>query len=202
VGNCFSIPPQPLPLDLKPDGTPKEPFELAPWVLRNIENNTTAYLWVALGGMILGIVLYLRRKRSVSPSEVPDQPTGSELPTRVSIVAFALIVIAGLFARYNWSDFNTTSHNVAAIGMFACLAVAAIINGITDRKSHPAYARWYLVIGVMMVLAGVGILWVFKESFGGYHVLWVEGSEIALFTLYWVLQTIHHWHDPVDASAA
>lgn len=202
---CYSIPPDPLPLvTVDPTIDPPPDPQFAEWVIKNIDNNMGSFLWVMLAGVVLAAILYSADNRAwklFNRGFASGTERKTAIATEISILLFGVSIVIGLVAMRFWSEFDTTAHNIAAFGMFGALGIAAIINGIRDLGTQPILATVYLTIATLMVLAAVLILFPFKAAFDGYHVIWLEGIEIALFAAYWLAQTIDHWKDPIPIPA-
>jgi hypothetical protein len=101
----------------------------------------------------------------------------------------------GLFVL--WDDFNTRAHGIAAVLMFFFLALAVGGNA-WDRRGGPAprtYFWLYASIAAAMVIAPAIM---FPLGSGWRHmVLALEATEIALFAVFWLVQTREHWDETV-----
>jgi hypothetical protein len=115
-------------------------------------------------------------------------------------LAEAVLVVGWLLYLY-WGEVKTGSHFVAAILMFVCFFFVVWINAWCRPALQAVYERWYRSIFFLMLAAAVGI--------GGYALLheldrvgewdeaiyWLEAAEIALFTIFWLVQTKQRWTD-------
>jgi uncharacterized protein YhhL (DUF1145 family) len=172
VGECWSVPPNPLPVD--------EDGSLADWVVANIDNNVQALLVTGIVGLLIAAAIAHSRSNSVRWGLA---------------VTLAFLVLAWLAFRY-WDDFDIRSHAIAAIGMFAFLAVAVALNAwaIRDDPEKRVYFVLYVAIVVLMVAIPVVLL-----PFDWDHkVLIIEAAEILLFGVFWLLQTAEHWSETLE----
>jgi hypothetical protein len=84
------------------------------------------------------------------------------------------------------------AHYTAAILLFACIIVVV---GLNARDSRPLFASLYLIIAVAMVASAVG-MGLYQRWHEWHHsVLWIEGTLIALFAIFWLIQTVELWSD-------
>jgi hypothetical protein len=173
-GTCWSVRPIPLPVQ---DG------KLAPWVEANIHNNITALLVAATIGLLAAVVLAQLK----GPGPVTALRT-TDLETQLGLLGAAVLLALGTAAFLFWDGFATHAHYIAAITMFACLAVATAANAREVWTSAPRYARVYLAIAVLMVVTAA----LFATSLT-HKVLIIEAVEITLFAAAWVAQTFEHW---------
>ncbi len=171
--------------------------------------NVGAYL--ALGLLALG---YLWARRLLEgQSEEWDAPT----TTGVGVVTSVWVLITASFflARPQFLQF---AHYASAISFFVILGVVVFINASYTAPVDPAinkpaswYRGWYRVIAWLMVvfaLFGVVVFlvtgtqnFVYTETSQPFPVIfWVEVVLLALFILYWVLQTIELWNQTVPTS--
>ena len=172
VGECWSLPPNPLPVD--------EDGSLADWVVANIDNNVQALLVTGIVGLLIAAAIAHSRSNSVRWGLA---------------VTLAFLVLAWLAFRY-WDDFDLRSHAIAAIGMFAFLAGAVALNAwaIRDDPEKRVYFVLYVAIVVLMVAIPVVLL-----PFDWDHkVLIIEAAEILLFGVFWLLQTAEHWSETLE----
>jgi hypothetical protein len=106
-----------------------------------------------------------------------------------------LLVSAVLFVV--WDDFDTRAHGIAAVLMFLFLALAVGGNA-WQRRSDPdprIYFWLYATIAAAMVIAPA--IMVPLGSDWRHMVLVLEATEIALFAVFWLVQTKEHWRETV-----
>lgn len=98
--------------------------------------------------------------------------------------------------------FEDKAHYTAAIVMFLAIVVVVSLNAlavgqeelVTDERAGPrAYANRYAVVAVSMVVSVLVVL-TWKWTAGFEHaVLAIEAALIALFAVFWLLQTKELW---------
>jgi len=191
VGECWSVEPNPLPLE--PSPVPGEPDVLAGWVVANVDNNVGALVITGLAGLAFMYVLFSVKR---GPAEA-FRVTHGDSPTRISLwIAAGVIAVTGLALLF-WDGFADHAHNIAAVGMFAFLAVAAWLNASRDATGR--YVTLYRAVAGGMVSSAVVILGL-ALALGDrwdHSILVLEGIQIALFALYWAAQTKEHWDEEV-----
>lgn len=195
-GDCYSIEPIPLPVV---DG------ELALWVKTIVSNNMFALL---VAGVIAWVVAAVMLYRSNDRGEQDSPSLGINL-VGLAVLGGLLVYGFRLFPPGELPDFATVDvlHDWAAILMFVFLAAAAVTAGFHNwaKDSKPAdwlkrerrFARAYWVIATLMVLAAI-LFCLPSEQ----RVLFVEATELSLFTVYWVLQTWDHSKEPPPPTNA
>ena len=147
----------------------------------NIANNVTALLSIGLVAlMILAWMIFLRR------DSAPTVPIVVGYTIAVAVWFAALLVFVldrGLFVR--------NAHYTAAVLMFVCmLAVVAKSPG-----------RRYAVIAIAMVVSSLVILLLGYLGWD-YWLLALESTLIALFAVFWAIQTDELWDQGLRDSAA
>ncbi len=193
VGDCWSLPPSPLPTD--------DEGQLAEWVLANMDNNIQALIVAALAGLLAaGLIaaVFTRNRLATLRSTPPDRVIG---------LAVTVAVLLGGWGLYRWWDaFPARAHGWAAVLMFVFLAGGIAVNA-WERRNAPTHRRYgwlYAAIAVLMIGVGAVMLTVFRDW--TYMVLVLEIIETLLFATFWAVQTREHWgHDhlpAVDGSRA
>lgn len=186
VGACWSVAPSPRPVN--PDGS------LAGWVVQNIDNNIHALLIAGGVGLVVAFVTAMVAGRSVlAPLNQVERGTSLSL----GVTALALVVGWWLIER--WDDFDTRAHGFAAVLMFVFLIGAIVANAVrrgADRGA--AWTRAYAAVAAGMVAGGALIA--ATRVFGEHTVFALEAYEIALFALYWIIQTAESWNERVIGS--
>lgn len=181
-GRCWSIVPNPLPV--KERGLP------ADWVLQNIDNNIYALL--IAGAILLGVAagLAILTKMNIRPFH--DEEVEGRTMISLAVTVLALFIAWQLIRT--WDDFDTRAHGFAAVAMFAFLIVAIIVNAIHQfREGRLKWAWIYAGLAALMV-AGAAVISGFR-LFDEHVVLALETYEIALFAVYWVIQTVENWNE-------
>ena len=183
VGNCWSIPPSPLPVN--------EDGSLSDWVVTNIDNNFYALLIAGGVGLVAAAGVAMFVGRSVRAPLVMG-----ERGTRVSLAVTALVLLIGWWLIQNWDGFTTHAHGYAAVLMFVFLVaaiVAKVVEYWTDRD-RPWF--WvYAAVAALMILGG--ILIPTTRIFGDHTVFALEAYEITFFAVYWIVQTAENWNETV-----
>lgn len=181
VGRCWSVVPRPLPVT---DGV------LADWVTANIDNNITALIITGIVGLLVAALIASIATRNVSAiAEV------GPVQMRFGLLGAMIFLLTGAVVFAVWDDFDTRAHGFAAISMFLLLAVAVGINA-WQRHLDPGprvYFWLYAMIATLMIAAGavmfpLGSRW-------DHMVLVLEGTEITLFAVFWLVQTHEHWNE-------
>jgi len=166
----------------------------------SISNDLHAYLFAGTLAVILflGIALVQRFYRTAKVPNAADECTRG---TWWSLIGAAGLVLVGwLFLTLGFS-WVLKGHGIAAAGMIAFLAFAALANGFMSQHTTPRYARSYLAVGGAMIGSGLIFLVIYKgidqNALGGELVLAIEAVEIALFGAFWALQTVERWNQTV-----
>lgn len=132
--------------------------------------------------------------------------------SRASVVGFALgaalLVAAVLVFALARGFFLRNAHYTAAVTMFAAVVGVVVLNALGFHRkrvaegrapAHPLTNRYAVIAGAM--LAATGGIGVWDLTVGWDHaVLWIEGTLIALFGAFWVLQTEELWEGGVRAQ--
>lgn len=206
VGRCWSFPPISLPEN--DDGT------VADWVLRNIDNNFYALLFTGAIGLgvaaIIAIGVNLKQERPAAPNGglhlagtarmvgrglIAPIKKGAR-GTRFALFLTALALVAGLWLIRNWDAFNTRAHGFAAAGAigFLILAIVANVLELWNRRSRKLGVTYLGIAGAMIAGGAVISIW----RLGNEHTLfWLELWELALFALYWCIQTKENWKEEI-----
>jgi hypothetical protein len=181
VSACWSVPPAAFPVDA-------DSFDAI--FAAAIDNNVAALLVTGAIGLAVAAVLALASPRGAA--EVVER---LDPATRLGLGAVALLVSLTAAGFLWWPAFDRWAHDIAAVGMFACLAAAVWINGRESAEDRqPGYTAVYRTIAIAMVLAGLLLLPVFT---GFAHRLFVvEAIEITLFAVFWIVQTRQFWRLP------
>lgn len=116
-----------------------------------------------------------------------------------SMLAYAAtaVVLGGFYGwfRLGRGSFVEHAHTAAALALFAFIVAVVVLNarGFAAQRSG-RFANRYLVIaalmvGTLVVLGGAALLTDWSHA-----VLWLETVLIALFAVFWLLQTVELWH--------
>jgi hypothetical protein len=161
-------------------------------VTANIDNNITALLITGIAGLVVAAII-----ASIATSNVKAVAEVGDVGMRLGLAAaMAFLLVAGaLFVL--WDEFNTRAHGMAAVLMFFFLALAVGGNA-WDRRGGPApraYFWLYASIAAAMVIAPA-IMFPLGSDWR-HMVLALEATEIALFAVFWLVQTREHWNETV-----
>lgn len=189
----------------------------------NVENNMIALLVVgALGLLATGLFALRDREsrqivdRSGNLRAAPNTPRkGSELKFWLgfgaALLLFALAA-AAFWASTEW--FIDHAHYIAAIGLFACIVVVAVVNArrhqARQRDAVPggqpvrpvartvSHYRYTFVASAMVIVAVVGIVLMVVKVI---TLFWLEILVAALFAVFWMVQTVEQLGDETPASS-
>jgi hypothetical protein len=162
----------------------------------DVYNNMTALF--VLGGVGLALTAWLLWRDAARP--------------RSSVVGFslgvALFVGAVLVFALGRGFFLRNAHYAAAVTMFAAILGVVVLNALGFHRkrvaegrepAHPFTNRYAVIAGAMLV--GVGGIGAWDLTVGWDHaVLWIEGTLITLFAVFWVMQTEELWEGGVRAA--
>ncbi|HEX2295718.1 MAG TPA: hypothetical protein VHN37_10460 [Actinomycetota bacterium] len=187
VGKCWSIPPNPLPI---------QNGKLADWVIANVENNFDALLLAGAFGLAIAAVVALFVNRGVRGT-IQTVDTG----TLVSLAFTAAALAFGWWLIETWSGFYKQVHGLAALFMFVFLTGAVIAKALSNRDGESrTYFVLYAVLAFLMPVGGIAIT---VLGIGGDHETFVvEAYEIVLFAVFWLIQTWENWDEGSPAPAA
>lgn len=176
----------------------------------NVANNMTALLVVGAVGLLVAVAFRLLDRDS-DTSRVARM-------TRIGIAATAVVYAATAsgFLAFRQA-FLETAHYVAAVAMFGCIVVVAVVNALRHRNEDLArldtfwakavrsltvlflsFDRYAMVALAMVVAVVVGAPLALLDAFDD-TVFWLEAALIILFAVFWVVQTVERWHQ--DAGA-
>ena len=170
------------------------------------------FLRIALTSvLVLCLVLAVREVKTGNVRQLVTGDAGSTLANWVnrSFLLLTALVLAGFLAlamRQLWSGpaaevrmegiavgaFQLSIHGLAATFMIASLAVAVLTNTwpfFVFRDLWPSGRFFYLVILVLMSIGVAVPLMVARAVAPGHAVILVEWWEIALFAVFWWLET-------------
>lgn len=187
VGTCWSIKPNPVPIDF--NGV------IDRWVVDNIANNFNALLIAGAVGLIVAAAIALTVNRGIRGTvETVDRGT------RLSLAAVAAALAVGWALFETWDSFPRKAHGYSAVGMFLFLIGAVVGKALQHReKSTKSYLRLYSGLALVMPIGGVVIAC--TRVFGDHTVFALEAFEIVLFAAFWVIQTKENWNEGMNAGA-
>jgi hypothetical protein len=149
-----------------------------------IVNNALSFLAVLAIGYVAVLVVTLRRRHRPTPWGV------------VGLVATAAAWIVGVaWILLDRASFAAHAHALAAVFTFLPFAGVVVLNTdwgvrVLAREAEASRTRfdaayWAIVVGMVAVTAAFGLLHAWA-----YAALGVEVGLLALFAVFWVLQTI------------
>jgi FtsH-binding integral membrane protein len=156
-----------------------------------VSNNMTALLATGVVALVVVVVLLVRSDA---------RPAGTAAHRVGTAVAAGVLVAGAAWFVVGRTSFLAGAHYVAAVGLFVCIVAVVVLNARGFRiarqlavPSRRSFVNRYAVIAALMVVSaagmGVAALLVHWE-----HVLlWVEGTLIALFAVFWLSQTEELW---------
>lgn len=153
------------------------------WVVAGVWNNVLALIVVGL----IAVFIALR---------YTNWSAGTSSALMWSLIVYAVSLVAGGLLFWLWDDFRDRTHGVAAILTFVCFGAVALINGWLRPGENTGKFLWtYRSVTIGMIVAFVVFLAV--RLAGGFRtdVFWLEAVEITLFAIFWLAQTIQHWHE-------
>ena len=158
----------------------------------DVANNMAALLVTGGVALVIVVVLVLRSRE---PATTRARLVGSG----VAGAAYLVGVVWFLAGRASFLRF---AHYVAAIGFFVCLVGVVVLNArgfrLARRTAVPsrrAFVNRYAVIAALMVLSSVGLGLAGVVLHWRHALLWVEGTLIALFAVFWLSQTEELWDE-------
>lgn len=155
-------------------------------VVPTVTNNGVAVASVVLAGVVGAIILAavqgtLSRGVFVTAAAVAAVPVG--------FGAWAVLDSAGFFAA---------AHNVAAIAFFVLVAAVASLAAWRPQRAGPRVRAACATVAIGILVSLAGVLVALAAGLPG-DVPWVlvgEAAALALFAVFWVVQTAELWNDP------
>jgi hypothetical protein len=167
----------------------------------DVANNMTALFVTGAIGLVVAIVLAV-----VLRGETVEPPNRWH---RVGYAVSGLVLAAGVvWFLADRDSFIEGAHYTAAVTLFACIVAVAVLNAWGFGQEHGGdgrvrrYANRYAVIAVAMVLALVGMGLVTWLGDWDHGLLWIEATVIALFAVFWVIQTVELWNEGLREARA
>ncbi len=128
------------------------------------------------------------------------------------LAAAAVIYLIGSACLFLWREvFVDWAHHVAAWGLFACIVLVAIVNGLRHQQENPGGGPWkrsvqvvevlrqplhnpYAIVAIVM-LGTAAVIPAAAAIWGPWYVtlFWLEAALIALFATFWIIQTTERW---------
>ena len=159
-----------------------------------VENNVAALLVLGVVGVVF------------AAATVED---GTYRAAHLRSIAGAGALLAGLAAWFAFGreSFLEFGHYAAAVPMFGLIVGVAVVNArqttggaVHHRLARATYRRAYgAIAGAMGVTIVVAVAFFVLDSTGHRPffawLFWVEVALLALFAVFWVLQTAEHWDE-------
>ena len=161
-------------------------------VVPTVVNNGVAVASVVLAGVIVAVIL----------AAVQGTLSRGVLLTTAAVAAVP--VGFGAWAALAPGSFLAAAHNVAAIAFFVLVAAVSSIAAWRPQRARRGLRGAYatVAIGILVCLAGLVVA---LASGSPGPVPWVlvgEGAALALFAVFWIVQTAELWNDPDPALRA
>ena len=157
----------------------------------HVANNMSALLALGLAALLLTVVIAWWEHRGAG-TPVP-------VSSRVGIaLSFALWAGAAFVFGAFRDAFVERAHDVAAVSMFGCIVGVVVLNALDFGRQRPRLGRRlanrYAAVAVAMGLSVIVIVAVSLAVDWDHAVLWLEGTLIVLFAVFWSIQTRELWH--------
>lgn len=180
----------------------------------NIANNVGAFLVLGFAALILlgilGVIDLLRHDQTKKPSLL-------DFIGFSGTMVFFIVTFLLFWKHRPW--FLEHTHNYSAITMFVLIGINVLINGynLYQTRAHPDPANRprpgvaklakvnkfnrYVNLGILMALAAAFIILVIKPRWQQWNFA-LETTEIVLFAIFWVLQTVELWNQGLRTKVA
>lgn len=175
----------------------------------NVENNMVALLVVGALGLLATFV-FARIDQIKDSRDGKDRGLGSKFWWGFGAAGAVYVVVAVSFAVLT-EQFIDTAHYVAAIGFFAFIVAVVVVNalrrqGLRLSKTQGLGMKAGTVLSALFrspdryswlahAMLAVALLGVLLLVTGIITVFWLEAGLIALFAVFWVVQTKDRWDD-------
>jgi hypothetical protein len=152
----------------------------------NVANNMAALFLV--GVIALVVTVAIARHARGNPRDVAG----------VTLVVVLMAVAVFFFWKHR-EFFLNNAHYTAANTMFLCIIAVVVWNAREYGKlgtgvSQHAWVNRYGLIAAAMIITAGGMYAAMKIFDWDHGVLWIEGSLILLFAIFWIFQTHELWH--------
>ena len=106
------------------------------------------------------------------------------------LLAVALLLAAALFYALARNAFIRDAHYVAAVPMFVCIVGVALDNAV-DYKKRAGKSLLNVYVAIAVAMAGAAVVILAVKAFVGwrYWLLALETAILALFAVFWLVQT-------------
>lgn len=144
----------------------------------NIQNNMIA-LFIAGVVALLVAATTLFGQSSADPAQ------------RLGMGAAAVIFLGGIgWFLFGRDSFDDNAHYTAAILLFVCIVLMAVLN-----SRREGWSSRYLTVAILMVVSAVAIVAVTLATDWRHGILVVEVTLIVLFAVFWGIQTKEFWNE-------
>jgi len=147
----------------------------------NIANNITALLVVGALALVVAGILVARN----------EAPLASLVGFGIASLTWLAAVLVFALARH---FFERNAHYTAAVAMFLCIVAVACVNAVGYKRAEKSQSirNRYSAIAATMV-ASLVVMIVIGQVGWRYWVIVLETILIALFALFWIVQTRELW---------
>lgn len=158
---------------------------------QGVANNVTALLVVGALGLIVSLVLIVRKGRTRTWPE--------SVGWALAVVIWSATAIAFALARRFFLD---TAHYAAAVPMFGLIVAVAVDNAFDYKRQRPgkALSNRYMAIAVAMVGSSV-VVGIAGLLGWRYWTILIEAILIGLFAFFWIIQTFELWKPGLRARS-
>ena len=158
---------------------------------QGVANNVTALLVVGAVGLIVSLVLIVRKGRTRTWQE--------SVGWGLAVVIWSVTALVFALARHFFVD---TAHYAAAVPMFGLIVVVAMDNALDYKRQRPrkSLRNRYMAIAVAMVGASV-VVGIAGLLGWRYWTVLIEAIPIGLFGLFWITQTFELWKPGLRARS-
>lgn len=195
---------------------------------RAIDNNVQTLAWIVGLSLLALLVLALQEKSTIVPRS-PSHTRWVSDPSFYFPWGLALLALAAGVVTYNANNdwFYDNAHGWSATTMFVFIIIVVVANAYIQWKARASrlppedqtkapridqlnrWARAYIGVAALMVLAPIVVLLTKRIAsvgwFDDHWVLVLEATLIALFVVFWILQTLDRHgegapRDPLDKA--
>jgi uncharacterized membrane protein len=178
-----------IPTPLKKIDGPADPTDCArsnvpseQQLVAALNNNIFALLVGAT--VAVGVIAWFRSRPRTADAPAPPSALAMLLTSAAVASAWAIFAVSPERVR-------NSGHIVAAVIVFAGIVIVVAINAAAaeNRYKHAYRAIFVGMLAVVGVLGVIALLDTFDHA-----VFWLESGVIALFAVYWVVQTFELWN--------
>jgi hypothetical protein len=160
----------------------------------NVANNMLALFVVGAPCLVVAAIFVVRDRLAHPDRWTPMYAVG---------LGVAAVIFGGGIVWFfvDRTGFIGHAHYAAAIVMFACIIAVVVVNAEHFRRKQRDHAdphspaNRYSVIAVAMVIVPIALVGCRALFDWDHTVLWIEGTVIALFAAFWIIQTQELWNE-------